>query len=74
MRVLQGGHDVPTEKLVARYPRTMANLRAAIRSLPHVIVFDNDDLAHPFRRVATFENGNATFRASAMPAWLPRSM
>ena len=30
MRVSQGGHDVPAEKLVARFPRTMANLKAAI--------------------------------------------
>jgi predicted ABC-type ATPase len=27
MRVSQGGHDVPTEKLTARYPRTMSNLQ-----------------------------------------------
>ena len=31
MRVSQGGHDVPTEKLLTRYPRTLANLKAAIR-------------------------------------------
>src|SRR3990167_4622076 len=29
MRVSQGGHDVPTEKIMARYPRTLANLAAA---------------------------------------------
>jgi predicted ABC-type ATPase len=57
MRVSQGGHDVPPDKLIARFPRTMANLKAAIRDLPHVLVFDNDDLAHPFRLVARFESG-----------------
>src|SRR5205807_3538577 len=31
MRVSQGGHDVPADKLLARYPRTLANLQAAIR-------------------------------------------
>src|SRR6266481_3491596 len=30
MRVLQGGHDVPAEKLSARFPRTMENLARAI--------------------------------------------
>ena len=30
MRVSQGGHDVPTEKLVQRFPRILANLKAAI--------------------------------------------
>jgi predicted ABC-type ATPase len=48
MRVSQGGHTVPSEKLVSRYPRTLANLQEAIRELPHVLIFDNDDLAAPF--------------------------
>jgi len=57
MRVSQGGHDVPTEKLVERFPRTLANLAAAIRELPCVLIFDNSDLCNPFRRVATHTNG-----------------
>lgn len=59
MRVSQGGHDVPAAKLVSRFPRTLVNLRRAISSLPHVLVFDNDDLARPFRLIAAFENGKA---------------
>ena len=34
MRVSQGGHDVPTEKLKSRFPRTLRNLKAAIGGLP----------------------------------------
>jgi hypothetical protein len=48
MRVSQGGHDVPPDKLVARFPRTMVNLRGAIGELSQVIIFTNDDLAVPF--------------------------
>jgi predicted ABC-type ATPase len=70
MRVTQGGHDVPTEKLVARFPRTMANLLAAIPELPHVLVFDNDDLAEPFRFVAAFQNGKPSEVHEPIPAWL----
>jgi len=70
MRVSQGGHDVPLEKLVARFPRTLANLKAAILVLPHVIIFDNEDLNHPFKCVAEFENGKATFLAKPPPVWL----
>ena len=33
MRVSQGGHDVPNEKLIARFPRTLANLQAALRGI-----------------------------------------
>lgn len=70
MRVSQGGHDVPYEKLVSRFPRTMANLKAAISQLPHVLIFDNDDLRIPFRRVAVFEKGRLEWSASPIPLWL----
>jgi len=70
MRVSQGGHDVPTEKLIARFPRTMANLRTAIRELPHVWVFDNDDLKVPFLEVARFEGGRRRKSSRSVPGWL----
>lgn len=70
MRVTQGGHDVPSEKLQHRYPRTLANLRAALRELPHVLIYDNDDLSQPFRKVAESENGRMIFRADPLPLWL----
>lgn len=72
MRVSQGGHDVPTEKLISRYPRTLANLQSAFRDLPHVIVFDNDDLRSPFRKVAVFEHGRQIHLENPVPEWLRR--
>ena len=69
MRVSQGGHDVPAEKLKGRFPRTMANLKAGIWELPCVVIFDNDDLRTPFRKVAAFENGRMIFQQS-LPEWL----
>jgi predicted ABC-type ATPase len=57
MRVLQGGHDVPDEKLAARFHRTLANLDRAIRGLPVVLVFDNTDLGRPFRLEAIHVHG-----------------
>jgi predicted ABC-type ATPase len=70
MRVSQGGHDVPQDKLVARYPRTLANLKAALQVVPRVYLFDNEDLSHPFKRVAVFENGKPTFLAQPPAGWL----
>jgi predicted ABC-type ATPase len=70
MRVSQGGHDVPTEKLTTRFPRTLVNLAAAIRELPCVLIFDNDDLRNPFRHVAVFKNGRAVLLNKPMPSWL----
>ncbi len=74
MRVSQGGHDVPTDKLATRFPRTLANLKAAIEKLPLVLVFDNDDLANPYRRVAVFERGQRKSWVEPIPAWLKSSL
>jgi predicted ABC-type ATPase len=48
---------VPFEKLHSRYPRTLKNLKTALAELPHVRVFDNDDLRAPYRLVAICEKG-----------------
>lgn len=69
MRVSQGGHDVPEEKIIARFPRTLANLKIALAELPHVVVYDNSNLAAPFRRIAEFRNGQRSFLAEALPGW-----
>ncbi|MGA8891906.1 MAG: zeta toxin family protein [Anaeromyxobacteraceae bacterium] len=72
MRVLQGGHDVPSRKLEERFPRTLANLARAIGELPSVLVFDNGDLRRPFRMVARFERGRMVERHAPVPRWVPR--
>jgi predicted ABC-type ATPase len=70
MRVSQGGHDVPTEKLQVRYPRSISNLAAAIQDLPHVLVFDNSGLGAPMRSVAAFERGRVVALHEPTPDWL----
>ncbi|HKB76134.1 MAG TPA: zeta toxin family protein [Myxococcales bacterium] len=70
MRVLQGGHDVPDDKLIARFPRTQANLTRAIHSLPHVLVYDNSDLTSPFQQVAEFQDGKPVSLRPSLPPWL----
>ena len=69
MRVSQGGHDVPTDKLKSRFPRTLRNLKAAIRALPLVYVFDNSDLSRPFRKVGVFKNGRPAHELEDVPGW-----
>jgi predicted ABC-type ATPase len=70
MRVLQGGHDVPPDKIAARYPRSLANLQRAIAALKLVWVYDNSDLADAFRKVAEFENGRMMVSRPPLPTWL----
>lgn len=59
MRVSQGGHDIPDSKLRSRFKRTQLNLKRAIKSLPHVIVYSNQDLSNPYRLVAHYASGVA---------------
>jgi predicted ABC-type ATPase len=70
MRVSQGGHDVPSEKLVSRFPRTMANLAMAVRELPYVLSFDNEDLRTPFRKVVAFEHAKLIWFCNPIPKWM----
>jgi len=72
-RVAAGGHDVPVEKLRARFARTLENLDRAISRLPRVMVYDNSSFDHPHRLVAEFRNG-AVFRRALdpPPAWARR--
>ena len=60
MRMSQGGHDIPDEKLVERFERTQANLHRAVQRLPHVIIINNQDLSNPYRLVKLYENGHVT--------------
>jgi predicted ABC-type ATPase len=70
MRVLQGGHDVPTDKLIERYPRVMRNLRRALVEVSNVRVYDNSDLRDPYRLVAAHEDGGAVVLHGTAPEWL----
>jgi predicted ABC-type ATPase len=69
LRVSQGGHDVPDEKLLNRYPRSLANLARAIRIVPEVRVYDNSDLRRPYRHLGTFRAGQQSFLAETLPHW-----
>jgi predicted ABC-type ATPase len=72
MRVSQGGHDVPPDKIKGRFPRTLKNLKSAIDSLEHVLVYDNSDLRFPYRRLAQFQAGKAMHLESDIPPWFKR--
>jgi predicted ABC-type ATPase len=70
IRVAKGGHNVPPEKLIERFPRILANLESAIRELPAVLIYDNDNLNDPFRLVAVAESGRLIRVEKPIPAWL----
>jgi predicted ABC-type ATPase len=70
MRVSQGGHNVPAKKIKERFPRILANFKVALRELPNVWVFDNNDLRTPYRLVAIAQNGRVVKLHRPVPRWL----
>jgi predicted ABC-type ATPase len=56
-RVDVGGHDVPDDKLLARFARTQRNVREALRFVDLAVVLDNSEVERPFRHVETWQRG-----------------
>jgi predicted ABC-type ATPase len=57
-RVTHGGHDVPADRIEARYHRCLANLPAAIRAADDAQIFDNSRPERPFRHLASISGGH----------------
>jgi predicted ABC-type ATPase len=70
MRVLQGGHDVPFDKLKARFPRSVHNLHRALGELPNVIVYDNSGFDCPYREVLRVVDHALVSLNEPLPQWL----
>ncbi len=68
-RVLDGGHDVPREKIPKRYERMRANVRTALTFVDFAILVDNSSLDHPLRPVAATACGRVISAADRLPWW-----
>ena len=68
-RVARGGHDVPVDRLRARFPRTLENLRAAIPIVNEVFLFDNSSADVPYRFAARYADGQLVAHHPPLPRW-----
>jgi predicted ABC-type ATPase len=69
-RVENGGHDVPDDKIAARYPRVMDNLRRLVPVASRLTIYDNSETTRPHRPVACFQDGTLVGLSAEIPAWL----
>ena len=69
-RVIEGGHDVPSDRLPRRYEQSRRNLGIAIKSVSKVFVFDNSSAGTPYRMVLRAEKGLVVERPPPTPEWL----
>ena len=70
-RVREGGHNVPAQRILDRYPRTMANLKIAVRLADAAFVYDSPEVeqgAHLL--VAMCEKEQTSLLVKRPPAWV----
>jgi len=68
-RVSEGGHNVPGNKVEARIPRLLANVKAAVPLCDQVRILDNSRASNPFQEIATVRDGQVEKRVSPLPDW-----
>lgn len=69
-RVMEGGHNVPSERILARYPRTLALLTQAVRLADAALVHDSFDvMPGSHKLVATCEKQNTRILHQPLPQW-----
>jgi predicted ABC-type ATPase len=68
-RVSEGGHNVPTHKVIQRIPRMLAHVKASIPLCDQVHVLDNSSADDPFRGVLTISQGTVQFHRHPLPNW-----
>ena len=71
-RTEEGGHDVPEEKIRARYDRGQPLIRQAVLRADRGMVFDNSKLNEPPRLVLAFASGRLAQAEPVLPDWVLR--
>jgi len=68
-RVADGGHDVPRDRIVARYERMRKNVKVALTFVDFAVIVDNSSLDHPLRPVASLSKGQTISIEPPLPWW-----
>jgi predicted ABC-type ATPase len=68
-RVSEGGHNVPTEKIHSRIPRTMKNIKTALSLADEARILDNSSKDDPFRQIIVMKSGNYEIKVNPLPEW-----
>jgi predicted ABC-type ATPase len=69
-RVSEGGHPVPTQRILERYPRTLANLTKAVRLADAAVLYDSSESVVDAQRAVALCKGAWTQELVApLPGW-----
>jgi predicted ABC-type ATPase len=70
-RVLEGGHEVPEDKIRERYYRSLKNLRPAIQQSYRTFIFDNSGKGLNLLAAVT-PSKNINIEAKRLPVWFEK--
>ena len=68
-RTLEGGHNVPAEKIRSRIPRTMKNIKTALPLVDEAWLLDNSSGQNRFQQIAIIKSGYCEKKVNQLPAW-----
>jgi len=68
-RVSEGGHNVPTDKIINRIPRLLKNIKTAMPLCDDIYFLDNSSLDNPFQQVATIREQQIIVLTEHLPDW-----
>jgi predicted ABC-type ATPase len=68
-RVADGGHNIPDDKIVQRYGRSLRALREAVAVVNRAYLFDNSTAGHPARLIAEYQEGALLRVTEDLPNW-----
>jgi predicted ABC-type ATPase len=68
-RIAEGGHSVPTEKIHARIPRTIKNIKLALSIVGEARILDNSFRDDPFKQIIVMKGGSFEVKADPLPKW-----
>lgn len=69
-RVIAGGHDVPDDKIAARYDRVLQNLALLLDVSDELTIYDNSSAEVPYRVIARLQDVILTQVVRSLPDWL----
>jgi predicted ABC-type ATPase len=69
-RVMQGGHDVPIQKIIARHFRSIANCSLVAREVDRLYLYDNSVDGEQARLVLRASKGIVVKQYCTVPEWM----
>jgi len=68
-RVTEGGHGVPTQKIIQRIPRTISHIAKALPLVDRARLYDNSSASAPFQPVADIIHGQISVYQTPLQDW-----